>query len=320
MPKEKALIKLIELILNGSLVEIKPEFDQCKGSYSYCHGPLADVCEGLDDALAELHENGYIQREVYDNIASCPSCGSGMFLLKAKCPYCGSVKFSKEVVVEHLSCGYSGLAEEFIGQGGTLVCPKCRRELKDLGVDYVRVAEVYRCNVCKDVFSAPSFSYKCLMCGYEASIQELKPKEVYRYTVVRESLEKDPMVKSILGLISTLTALEYKVKAPARVKGRSGIEYDFAMAVWKKDESAPIAVVDLVKDPMSDEKLLSFFAKSIDINAKAKILITYQRDPNLEEKGRKLGINVIDLGNENLVKKIAEIVLSFDYEKRGDLK
>jgi len=299
---ERAL-RLIDLIINGALDEIRPSLDPLKG-YNY------SLMEGLEEALEDLHERGYLKKELHDVVASCPNCGSEIFLLRAKCPYCGSIKFSRGIVVEHLSCGYSGLAEEFMGPGGRQVCPKCGKELKALGVDHIRVADIYSCASCKGVFSVPLYSYKCLKCGHESSTIELIPREIHRYLVVREALDRDPMSGKIFEVIRRVADIGYRVEGPrVKVKGRSGAEYDFTIAVWEGPDEL-IAVLDFVRGPVDDEKLLSFFAKSLDVGAREKILVTQVKDSLVEAKASRLGVRVLELEDEGLIGRIGEVLLS----------
>ena len=301
--------RIIDLIISGALDEIRPIFDPLRG-YNYC---LMGECEGVEEALEYSHEIGYLKKELHDRVASCPNCGSEVFLLRAKCPYCNSINFSKGIVIEHLSCGYSGPEEEFLSPDGKRICPKCGRELRALGVDYIRVADIYICASCKEVFSVPLYSYKCLKCGYEGSAMELIPKEIYRYLVVKEALDKDPMSRKIFEVIGKLSDIGYRVEGPrAKVKGKSGAEYYFTIAVWGGSDEL-IAVFDFVRD-IDDEKLLSFFAKSLDVMAREKILVTQVRDSLLEAKASRLGIRVLELGEEDLIGRIGELLLS---SKRG---
>jgi DNA-directed RNA polymerase subunit RPC12/RpoP len=303
---ERAL-RLIDLIISEALDEIRPSFDPLRG-YEYC---LRGECEGVGEALEYLYERGYLRKELHDRVASCPNCGSEVFLLRAKCPYCGSLNFSKGIVIEHLSCGYSGLEEEFMSPDGRRICPKCGKELKAPGVDYIRVADIYRCASCKEAFSVPLYSYRCLNCGHEGSTIELVPKEVYKYLVVREAFERDPISRKILDIVRKLADIGYRVEGPrAKVKGRSGAEYDFTIAVWLEGSDEPIAVLDFVRGPIDDERLLSFFAKSLDVMAKERILVTQEKDSLMEAKASRLGIRVFELEDEDLVGKIGEVLLS----------
>ncbi len=158
-------LRLLNLMLTGTLSEIKPKYNPVTG-YEYCSELSREGILSCREALAlieKLVEMGVLRKELHDTVASCRNCGSEVFIVRATCPYCGSLNFSKGVVIEHLVCGYIGLEEDFHREGsGKKICPKCRKELKQQGIDFLKAAKIYKCNSCGDFFSAPSLIYRCL--------------------------------------------------------------------------------------------------------------------------------------------------------------
>lgn len=273
LSRSKALT-IIDLILKGQVDQIIPRYDSRIG-YEYCSGleELGAIpCDEAMELIRELAEMGVLRKEIHDRVASCSKCGSEVFIVRAKCPYCGSLKFHRSVVIEHLTCSYVGLELEFLDQRGRLICPKCRRELRGLGIDSVRVADVYKCEECGEVFSVPSLTYECLKCGYENREVELRPKEVYKYAVVPEGIRREQLVPRLYDVIRSKLH-GYEVEGPyAKVRGSSGVELEFNIVVRRPGEGSPSAVIEVVED-LDQEKLLAIFAKAYEVNARGVMVI-----------------------------------------------
>ncbi|MEM2351390.1 MAG: hypothetical protein QXT26_03185 [Thermoproteota archaeon] len=114
-------------------------------------------------------------------------------------------------------------------------------------------------------------------------------KKIYSYRFNPE--KKDLIGKWILDITPVIEALRakgWKVESPAKIKGKSGVEHTFSLAVSYKGESKEgiDAVVDIVVNEMLvDESALSIVLKAMDVNAAKKLLLVV---PGLTDKARAL--------------------------------
>ncbi len=292
--------RLMDLILSGDLREITPVFDPDEG-FTYCP-PLRELgildCEGLEEVLRGLTREGILRAELHDNIAVCGRCGSHRLVIRPVCPYCGSVNFRRTTVIEHLACGYSGPETDFKTPSGEMVCPKCGKRLRAIGVDYLRTADVYLCSDCGEFFSLPELKFVCADCGKENSAKDLRIVRVYSYRVVPERVRSLEEVSLLNELASRIRELGLLVEGPgARVRGVSGIEQGFTFVIKSPDEPIPLAVIDIVPTgrQLKEEDLLRFFAKAFDANARYWILaVPTGLDDRLRDVARRYGITLIE--------------------------
>ncbi|RDD53060.1 MAG: hypothetical protein BA066_06425 [Candidatus Korarchaeota archaeon NZ13-K] len=310
-PSRSKALALLDLMVKGYLREIAPRYDPATG-YDYC-APLRDLgivpCEEAMKIIGELVEIGVLRREIHDRVASCSRCGSEVLLVRARCPYCGSLRFQSSVVMEHLLCGYVGLEAEFLAQSGRLLCPKCGRELRELGRDFIRVADVQRCEECGEVFSVPSLNYECLKCGYENKWTELRTKEVHRYVVVPGSITVQIPTMRLYEEIRSMLSRDYEVLGPHVVmRGSSGVDLEFDVVLRRPGEGSVAAVVE-VADELDEERLMAIFSKAYDVGA-GRVVVIHRgevREP-VARLASSLGVRLVRL--EGVERTLEEVLRS----------
>ena len=308
-------MSLLEAIKRGLVDRITPRFTPDKG-YDYC-GQLEELgigpCDNIMEEIREYVELGILEKRVYDRVASCPKCGSEAFLVKARCPYCGSPMFRDAIVLEHLTCGYVGLEKEFLTKDGKLVCPKCGKKLKGLGIDFLRIANVKICEKCGGVFSAPSLTYKCLRCGHESRELELKTKYIYEYVVAPKELRGTrPVLLMLLRALKEKLPEGYEVLGPyVDVEASSGVKVKFAVAVKKADGNGVLAAIDVAKE-IDKEALLVTFAKARTAGVKHVIVAFAGKvDENIARLAESLGLRILRLDDiDEIAEAVKEIVES----------
>lgn len=273
----------------------------------------------MEEALEDLVKEGILRAEPYVKLAVCGRCGSHKLIVRSVCPYCGSVKFERTSVIKHSLCGYSGLERDFLTPSGDLVCPKCGKRLKAIGVDYLRTSGLYHCKDCGREFSIPEMRYVCVDCGYENSSRDLKFIDVFRYSVVSEKIQELKESSRLIGVLNRvneeISELEDLVlEGPeAVVKGVSGMDQRFTFVLRRKGAQTPLAVIDVVPPgrEVKKEDLIRFFAKAFDANPKMWILVVPRGldDEFKEVVERHYRIRVIEIGDlGELPEKILEII------------
>ena len=111
-------------------------------------------------------------------------------------------------LLEHNKCGYSGLEDKF-KDGDTLVCPKCRKQLRLIGVDYFKVEAAYTCAKCSHFFTTPDLRYNCNVCGHDNfRISDGKWTGLFTYRINPDKITK--VKQTIISLSSIKNFLEEK--------------------------------------------------------------------------------------------------------------
>jgi hypothetical protein len=155
------------------------------------HAPMghihADVDERLElppggsfPVLEELADLGLLQRELVNRVHLCADCSRCQINFREQCPSCESIDLQLESLVHHFRCGYTGLESEFVN-GFELFCPKCRRQLFQLGQDFDRPHETYLCRACAYMFEEPRVYAQCLSCTQAHPAGACQEARVHRY-------------------------------------------------------------------------------------------------------------------------------------------
>jgi ssDNA-binding Zn-finger/Zn-ribbon topoisomerase 1 len=303
--------KVLHRIKDRDIDVVEPRFTYVKGVEYPLLQDTGLSLQAVESALEDLNKSEVLVREASINITLCPTCHSYKLSIQLVCPVCGSLNIEKGQVLEHLTCGYIGFETDF-QRDGRLICPKCRKPLIALGVDYKRQKNVYKCLDCGSLLPLPDRRYVCEN-NHVFHEEELVLKKVYRYRV-------NPATKNIIEqltldlrpILVEAIKLGLYVRSPATVRGKSGVEHEFSIAFWRdvKCMSSPDAVIEIrLSDEVANEMMiLALYAKMIDVGVRKVILAVL---PELDEEARKLariyGIKVIESRDLNkLIEDVKE--------------
>ncbi len=117
----------------------------------------------------------------------CPKCNHSHLLYTECCPQCGSSNLSIQHIIHHFSCANVS-AEETYNVGGLMICPKCHKKLRHIGVDYDRPAVVYSCNDCENTFTTPRTMATCTYCEKTSPVNTLVSRDVVDYEITSEGI------------------------------------------------------------------------------------------------------------------------------------
>ncbi len=268
--KRQDVRRLLSWVINGH-EEIKPSKEE-KG---YIYKPVCELL-GVEDGkviLEELVSQNLFHRIVSCSLPSCPQCGSYTKLEnKYKCPHCESAQMRKGSVIEHYECGYIDFSENF-DRNSELICPKCRKTLKLVGVDYRRIASLYRCLRCKRDFSVPNYKHHCISCKVDFDYAEALLTQIYHYQFNKE-LRSEVISNCVIDvpIISFLEEIGYTVESLKNLKGNSGIEHTFDIVASKKDETIVFSIVSTVEE-VGPDAIVNFFSKTFDVHPNRSILV-----------------------------------------------
>lgn len=126
-----------------------------------------------DDALSylkDLRSEGKIVETSDIKEVSCSLCDSVKIGQTFHCPSCNTSNFRHAKLIEHYKCGNITPEETYENN----MCPKCRKEIKILGVDYKTLENYYVCNECNDKFPEPAHEYLCLRCNHKFALTQAK--------------------------------------------------------------------------------------------------------------------------------------------------
>lgn len=159
----------------------------------------------LDERLKfayKLEELGYAERsKLVDRVHVCRECGDSHQLFIESCPKCNSSDLRHESMLHHFRCANVSPESTYF-KDGALVCPKCRRTLRHIGVDYDRPASVFTCS-CGNTFLHSAMKVVCTNCGNQGSPEELTPIDIYEYRLTPAGIRAFSTDEAIFQIEST---------------------------------------------------------------------------------------------------------------------
>ncbi len=291
--KSKKTMNLVTEMLAGHIVDIRPQLDFAlhEGfSYPSVEKVLGVKGKEVTPILESLAEKGILERNFFDRLLRCPRCQSLNLTPTTHCPKCSSGNVSRGRVLEHFTCKYVGLEDEFVNKG-RYVCPKCSLELRTIGSDYQSLGLLRKCRDCEEVFSVPLIKWRCLKCASLTPEDKVDDVDIYSYSfneAKRSWLEFELQPKS--ELIEFLKVCGYQVAENARMKGRSGAEHSIDILATRDDGVAlhHIAIgVEVAGEKVELQEIFSFDDKAYDIGIHDKVLVVI---PGLSKEAERFAV------------------------------
>ncbi|HEX5978684.1 MAG TPA: hypothetical protein VFY68_15490 [Nitrososphaeraceae archaeon] len=298
----------------GLPVRLKPSFHQGRG-FLYSDIQLTTL-EEQTTFLEVLERTETVTHDPSISIMQCPFCSSHRFCSTFTCKLCKSPNILRGSAIVHEPCGNIDFYYKYASDDGKLVCQKCNKTLKAIGIDYSRLDHIYNCLGCKSMVSDIDQLYKCLDCGKSSTLEESRILLLNEYVFDIDKLTKLVDIdKSVLSIIKQLDKLGIKAVPHGAVTGASRIPHIFSLVAYAEKAEQPFLVADIIEtNHRTDEtRILSFIGKCVDSRIGNKIIIAI---PNLEKDLRELinsnGITLIELRamehmTFELVKAVEEI-------------
>lgn len=152
-----------------------------------CAFPLAECLH--DWSLFHINEyfswidmgvsNGTLAyRKTVYRLHVCPKCQHSHLIYQEQCPNCGSNDLDYEPVIHHFPCANISPEHTYM-VGGQLICPKCHKPLRHIGIDYDRPTSLYLCHNCHQSFLTPDTTALCTYCGTVSKVKDLFPRSIH---------------------------------------------------------------------------------------------------------------------------------------------
>ena len=130
--------------------------------------------------LERLACSALLQRRHFMRTHPCDRCASHRLLAFEACRACGGSDLADEAIIHHYRCGCQQAESGFV-HGTALVCPKCRRDLRHIGVDYGKPGLIVRCRNCGACSAEPEPRFACLDCTAVVGGQQAASVDWFHY-------------------------------------------------------------------------------------------------------------------------------------------
>ncbi len=176
-------MKLLAEMLDGNILDIRPQLDFASTD-GFSYPSVAKVLEVKDNEVVPILESlvseGLLEKKFFDRLLRCPQCQSINLRPIFHCPKCGSGDIVRGRIMEHVSCNYMGIEDEFL-INGKFICPKCHQTLSSVNGDYRSMGVLYKCRECKEILGMPVMKWHCLKCFTISSEDKIIKTDIFHY-------------------------------------------------------------------------------------------------------------------------------------------
>jgi len=137
------------------------------------------------DVVNDMKKIGFINTTLAERVNLCKKCSSSYLHFVETCHKCKSVDIQTESLIHHFRCAYIGPETDF-QQEDVLVCPKCDKVLRHIGVDYDKPSEIINCGSCNHQSQQSAILANCVDCGKENDLANLHSKEMYNISLTEQ--------------------------------------------------------------------------------------------------------------------------------------
>ncbi len=137
---------------------------------------------GVLETLEYLSDQKLISGEYVSRLHNCTHCGCAFLNFYETCPDCSSSDLRTEELIHHFKCANIGEISDY-KKGDALVCPKCDKVLRHIGVDYDKASIMYHCNNCQNVFQDPVVMTSCYNCWRQTPPENQVMRDISTYTI-----------------------------------------------------------------------------------------------------------------------------------------
>ncbi len=151
---------------------------------------LDSTYQELPLLLSSMEQIGLLTKTLANRAYQCHQCHSIKLLIREGCLACHSDLVIEQPLIHHFDCAYQAVEQQFIRTGAnTLQCPKCREELKHLGVDHDKPGAGYYCQSCELTHSDTAIQADCLNCQARFIPTESHLINLYHYHLSSQGIQ-----------------------------------------------------------------------------------------------------------------------------------
>jgi len=172
--------------------------------------------------LDKLVSKEYFRLRHKDVVHLCTNCYSGFINFREVCPKCDSSDLYTENLIHHFVCAHVGPESDYI-EGDQMICPKCNRMMRHIGVDYDKPSLVYSCNNCGHHFQDSKMQALCMNCETIHSVESLLERKIYDYELtalgeeaaiggVIRSEKQEEEIEGFIGFSTFNIFLKYEIE------------------------------------------------------------------------------------------------------------
>lgn len=217
------------------------------------------------EQIKEYEEEGLLVSVGTKSYPSCKVCNDTALTIIIQCPSCKSSMLEKYDLLIHYECNTIAPIEEFDIIDGNYICPKCKKRLNKIGIDYGNPGLGFICLKCNNLTQYPLVIIRCsndhISSPYELNTINFKS---YRLSEKCKSLIK--MYDEFMNASKILRGLGFDVKIMNKVKSK---DKSYIIPLIINDD----IIVDYIPNMLNDEELSKLLSMLMNIDAKRYVII-----------------------------------------------
>jgi GGDEF domain-containing protein len=231
--------------------------------------------EDMFSLIDELENKEFIRPRYQDIVHLCSNCYSAFINYREVCSKCGSSDLTMENLIHHFVCAKVAPESDFIS-GNQMICPKCNKLLRHIGVDYDKPSLVYTCNSCGHHSQESVMQAACFNCNTVQGVDALIERKInnYELTVLGEEAaigglapeeRKETELSGFVGFSTFNIFLKYeieRIKTSGKISSIGILSLRLPTAVSNnlgvKYQSVITEVADFIKNATLATDILSF--------------------------------------------------------------
>ncbi|MCX8162341.1 MAG: hypothetical protein N3E44_05055 [Candidatus Bathyarchaeota archaeon] len=258
--KDKTLEKVLYYIAEGKPLSIHYDLE-----HGYHYPQIESEAEILPSEsariLSDLASLKILSEKILFLSVICPKCHSTNIAVVYRCPRCGSVAIRKDLLMEHIPCGYIGFKPSF-EEKGLAVCPRCGKTVSE----DVRIVGVwFVCSSCGSRFPEPGHNLFCRICKEFFTVKDSSMEFIVEYYV---SDEVSATLRKLIFPSRIKSILEdsgFRVEENIAVKGKSGVVHPFDFIVRRDPGRAIAFLIENTLKPITEAKVIEWYTRSVDV-------------------------------------------------------
>ena len=289
-----------------------------------------------------------IEGRFVDRLHLCNSCHSAFINFREACPGCRSSYLRVSDTIHHFACGCVAPEESYVSESA-LVCPKCERLLRHIGLDYDKPSTIYTCLVCSERFQDADVEGFCFDCQHVSPAEDLVQRDIKEYGLTPEG--KSYSIYGMEFSVSTLfqdkldfvdfttfkTLLTYEIERIKRYRNQSCLAYlrisnlpQLYLRFGERKEEIALEIARIVQDsirrsdvsaPMNDSTFVFLLVETPEqncsqvtdrIESRLKKLVEQNFSAADDEMLLDFELNGIPLTGEFRVEELTEQLLVED--------
>ncbi len=137
------------------------------------------------DFVQNMEKIGYVSIDLVERVSLCKKCSGSYLHFSETCHKCKSVDIEAESLIHHFRCAYIGPESDF-KKDDDLICPKCDKMLRHIGVDYDKPSEIIHCHSCNHQAQQSAIVATCVDCGNRNELANLHTKEMFKIKLTEQ--------------------------------------------------------------------------------------------------------------------------------------